>query len=423
LAQPATERSAARNTPLWLMIGPGLLLAATGVGSGDLATGGIAGSLLGPAVLWAVLVGAVLKYVVTEGLTRWQLATGETLLEGVVRRLGPVVVWLFLPYLFLWSFFVGSAQVSASGVTLHAMFPAFDDARDGKIVFGIGSGLVALAIVWFGGYKLFERVMQVCIAVMFVTVVVTSVLLWPGTGAVLEGIFVPRIPDGGGEGLAWTIALIGGVGGTLTVLCYGYWLREEGRTRPEDLPACRVDLASGYLMTALFGMAMVIVGSSIEVEGEGTELLVRLSDRLVDVMGPTGKWLFLVGTFGAVWSSVLGVWQSVPYLFADCWSLLRHRGEAARAEVDTRARPYRIYLLLLATVPMLGLFASFREVQKIYTVLGALFFPVLALAVLVFNGRASWVGARFRNGPATVIALVGVLLFFSYLAIRDSGGG
>src|SRR5690606_37836047 len=148
-----------------------------------------------------------------------------------------------------------------------------------------------------------ERVMQVCIAVMFVTVVVTSVLLWPGTGAVLEGIFVPRIPDGGGEGLAWTIALIGGVGGTLTVLCYGYWLREEGRTRPEDLPACRVDLASGYLMTALFGMAMVIVGSSIEVEGEGTELLVRLSDRLVDVMGPTGKWLFLVGTFGAVWSS------------------------------------------------------------------------------------------------------------------------
>src|SRR5690606_16969255 len=115
LAQPATERSAVRNTPLWLMIGPGLLLAATGVGSGDLATGGIAGSLLGPAVLWAVLVGAVLKYVVTEGLTRWQLATGETLLEGVVRRLGPVVVWLFLPYLLLWSFFVGSAQVSEIG--------------------------------------------------------------------------------------------------------------------------------------------------------------------------------------------------------------------------------------------------------------------------------------------------------------------
>jgi Mn2+/Fe2+ NRAMP family transporter len=58
--------------------GPGLLLAATGVGGGDLATGSIVGSLLGTAVLWAVVVGAFLKYVVTEGLARWQLATGET---------------------------------------------------------------------------------------------------------------------------------------------------------------------------------------------------------------------------------------------------------------------------------------------------------------------------------------------------------
>src|SRR5690606_30862248 len=111
-----------------------------------------------------------------------------------VRRLGPIVLWLFLPYLFLWSFFVGSAQVSASGVTLHAMFPFFAEARSGKIAFGIVTGLVALVLVWFGGYRLFERVMQVCIAVMFVTVVVTAVLLWPGAGAVLEGLFVPRIP-------------------------------------------------------------------------------------------------------------------------------------------------------------------------------------------------------------------------------------
>ena len=60
------------------MIGPGLLLAATGVGGGDLATGSIVGSLLGPTVLWAVVVGAFLKFVVTEGIARWQLATGET---------------------------------------------------------------------------------------------------------------------------------------------------------------------------------------------------------------------------------------------------------------------------------------------------------------------------------------------------------
>jgi hypothetical protein len=51
---------------------------------------------------------------------------------------------------------------------------------------------------------------------------------------------------------------MGGVGGTVTVLCYGYWIREENRQGAEDLRVCRIDLAVGYLMTALFGMAMVI---------------------------------------------------------------------------------------------------------------------------------------------------------------------
>src|SRR5690606_22715276 len=205
------------------------------------------------------------------------------------------------------------------------------------------TGLVALALVWLGGYRLFERVMRLCIAVMFVTVVATAVRLWPGTGAVLHGLFVPRIPNAGGGGLSWTVALVGGIGGTLTVLCYGYWLREEGRTSPADLPVCRVDLATGYLMTAIFGIAMVIVGSSILVEGEGTELLVRLSERLDASLGPFGKWLFLVGTFGAVFSSVLGVWQAVPYLFADCWMLLRRPDGGRPVAVDTASKPYRVY--------------------------------------------------------------------------------
>ena len=410
----------ARTRSTLLMIGPGLLLAATGVGSGDLATGSIAGALLGTTVLWAVLAGAFLKFAVTEGLARWQLATGETLLEGVAHRLGPFAVWLFLPYLLLWSFFVGSAQVSASGVTLHAIFPLFEDARDGKIVFGIAAGLAGLVMVALGGYRLFEFVMRICIGVMFVTVVATAAVLWPGTAEVLQGLLVPRIPDAGGIGLTWTVALIGGIGGTLTVLCYGYWLREEGLTSPSDLRTCRVDLAVGYAMTALFGIAMVIIGSTVAIEGEGAGLLVVLSERLVEVMGPVGKWLFLLGTFGAVFSSLLGVWQAVPYLFADCWNLLRERrAGTARTAVDTRGRPYRSYLVLLALVPMLGLFFSFREIQKFYSVIGAWFFPLLALVLLVLNGRTAWIGSRHRNRPLTTALLAAVLAFFSWLAYRD----
>lgn len=398
------------------MIGPGLLLAATGVGGGDLATGSFVGGLLGTAVLWAVVVGALLKFIVTEGLARWQLATGATFVEGAVAHLGPIVIWLFLPYLLLWSFFVGSAQMSATGVALHAVFPIFDNADTGKIVFGIAAGIIGVALVLRGGYALFEKVMRVCIGVMFVTVIVTAVMLWPGTAQVVEGLVIPRIPDGGGEGVAWTVALIGGVGGTLTVLCYGYWLREEGLTRQSDLRTCRIDLGTGYLMTALFGIAMVIVGSSISIEGGGAQLLVDLSARLEVEIGLVGKWMFLFGTVGAVFSSLLGVWQSVPYLFADCWNLVRKNSRADGAPtVDTQSLPYKAYLIVLAFVPMMGLFMTFREIQQLYTVIGALFFPVLALGLLILNGRRAWIGAEFKNHPITVAGLLAVLGFFTWI--------
>jgi Mn2+/Fe2+ NRAMP family transporter len=367
-------------------------------------------------VLWAVVLGAFMKFVVTEGLARWQLATGETIIEGAVRRLGPIVVWIFLPYFLLWSFFVGSAQMSANGVSLHALLPIFDDAVNGKIVFGVLSSLAGLAIVWRGGFRGFDIAMKICIGVMFATVAITAVALWPGTGPVLRGLFVPSIPRADAEAVTWTVSLIGGIGGTLTVLSYGYWLREEGRTSPDDLRTCRIDLAASYFMMALFGVLMVVVGQTVKLEGEGTAMLVVLSDRLGEELGPAGKWLFLIGTYGTVFSSLLGVWQAAPYLFAECWRLGVRRDDRP---VDMRAAPYRWFLVLLAFVPMLGLFASFRDVQQLYTFIGAYIFPTLALVLIVFNSRAAWVGQRFKNRPWTILVLAGTLVFFTWLALEN----
>lgn len=98
------------------IIGPGLLIAATGVGAGDLAGGAFAGSKLGTAVLWAVLLGAFFKYVITEGLARYQLTTGNTILEGLFINYGKPVEIFFLVYLIVWSFAVGSVMISACGV-------------------------------------------------------------------------------------------------------------------------------------------------------------------------------------------------------------------------------------------------------------------------------------------------------------------
>ncbi|MCP4711923.1 MAG: divalent metal cation transporter, partial [Planctomycetes bacterium] len=251
---------ASNRKKLLTVIGPGILVAATGVGAGDLATAAFSGIKLGPAILWAVIVGAGLKYVLNEGLTRWQLATGQTLLEGAVAHFGRLVLWLFLGYLIFWSFFVAAVLMSACGVTAHAFYPIFAEAANDKILYGIIHSALAILLIKLGGYRLFAKVMSVCIAVMFLMVLLTAIALTPSWSEVASGLVIPKIPEFAGDGLPWTVALLGGIGGTVTVMCYGYWIREEGRQSKEDLPTCRIDLAVGYGMTGLFGIAMVIIG-------------------------------------------------------------------------------------------------------------------------------------------------------------------
>ncbi|MGD9857530.1 MAG: Nramp family divalent metal transporter [Planctomycetaceae bacterium] len=417
----------ARRRLNWLrVIGPGLLVAATGVGAGDLATGALVGSKLGVAVLWGVVLGAGLKFVLNEGLARWQLATGSTLLEGVVWHFGRAAQGVLLVYLLVWTYFTSAALMSACGIAMHAMLPLGEATTD-KVTYGIAHSLLAVLLVELGGFRLFERVMGVCIGVMFVTVAMTAVLVRPAWEEIAQGLLVPRIPDFAGEGLSWTIALMGGVGGTLTVLCYGYWIREAGRDSPADIPACRVDLAVGYAMTALFGIGMVIIGSRISVQGRPAQLLVALADQLDQQLGGAARWAFLLGAWGAVFSSLFGVWQSVPYLFADLISL--RGGPSAigvRPAISTRGLAYRGYLYAMATLPIFGLFRSFDVAQKAYAVFGAVFIPLLAGALLSLNGSARRMGTDHRNGRLCTIVLVvaiGLFLASGSLEVVKAVGG
>lgn len=412
-----------RTSPLKFLaiFGPGLMLAATGVGAGDLAGGAFAGMKLGVAVLWAVMLGAVFKYVITEGLARWQLATGTTLLEGAVLRLGGLVRWGFLVYLLVWSFGVGTSLISACGVATHALVPVFDDPVRGKVVFGIIHSLVGVILVWFGTYRFIERFLGALVGLMVVVVLGTAVVIGGDVVAIVRGMTIPVVPAKP-EATAWTLALMGGVGGTLTVLCYGYWIRESGRISVSDLASCRWDIAVSYTMMALFGMAMVVMADGMTLSGKGATLVVDLADRLGERMGVGGRWLFLLGAWSAVFSSLVGVWQAVPYLFADFWNLFSKR-DVLKAEsfqpqkIDTRGWIYRGYLLALSVVPLLGLRYDFQLVQKANSVFGALVMPMLALALLFLNGRSAWVGANHRNRWPASLALVLILAFFAWVGV------
>ena len=410
-----TNRGSPRPRLRFSTIAPGILLAATGVGAGDILTTSLAGSEVGLALLWAVLAGAILKFVLTEGVARWQLATGTSLLEGWTCHLGGWIRWVFFVYLLLFTMSVGGALVTACGVAGSGLLPLGEPVAS-KIAWGILHSLAGLALAWYGSFRLFEVVMSVLVGAMFVTVVATAVLTGPDWSAVAQGL-LPSIPPGG---RAWSLAVIGGVGGTVTLLSYGYWIREEGRAGAKDLAVCRLDLGVGNAITALFGVAALTIGSRIELEGQGSTLALQLAGQLASVVGAWGKWIFLIGFWGAVFSSLLGVWQSVPYLFATFFDLTRGKPQGSVQVSDLRrSTPYRAFLLFISSAPLIFLWRSVREIQLAYGLIGALFLPLLALTLLMLNNRRQLVGASLRNHWAINAVLMLALLFFAYLGIHE----
>jgi Mn2+/Fe2+ NRAMP family transporter len=411
---PASRRS------LLARFGPGILVAATGIGAGDLITASLAGSEVGLVVIWACVLGALLKWSINEGIARWQFATGTTLIEGWTERLGPWFSWIFLGYFLIWSFAVGGALASACGIAADG-FLRIGDQQTSRIIWGILHSAVGGLLVWRGGFKRFEQIMTACTVIMVLSVLISAVLIvvaMPGDS--LATIIPSELPHGR-EQWIWVLGVIGGIGGTVTMLSYGYWIREAGWRGEEGLRTSRLDLIVSYTLAAFFGSAMVVIGSRITGTGKGAAVALQLGDQLATALGPFAKWVFLAGFWAAVTTSLLGVWQGAPYLFADFLRARRLRGHRRDAREEhvrelRRSKPYRWFLLAIATLPLVLLWGSVKEVQLIYATLGAAFMPATALTLLVMNNRGAWVG-KFRNRMIANILLGLTLAVFTYLAI------
>jgi Mn2+/Fe2+ NRAMP family transporter len=400
-------------------IGPGIAIAATGVGAGDLLAAMLAGANFGTALMWVVVVGAALKLGLNEGVARWQLATGTTLLEGWCRYLGWPIKVYFFAYLVLWGFIVAGGLMSACGVAAHALWPVLS-IRSWAIV----HSLAALSLVIVGRYAVFENVMKALIGLMTVTLLVSVVMVGPDLLSIFRGL-IPTLPRGSA---AATLSLMGGVGGSVTLLAYGYWIREKGWKGAAALAGARLDLTVGYVLTGLFGIAMLLLAAAVLGGGEGmpegSDGLVACGDeiraattvRFGALAGDAVATVFLVGIWGAVFTSTLGVWNGVPYLFADYLDAYRGRYDT---DVDTRGAAYRGFLIYLAVPPMALLFLG-RPIWviKVYTLTGGLFMPLLAATLLWLNSRRRLVG-DLKNGALSTAVLVLALFLFVVIAGRQ----
>ncbi|MFI1245886.1 Nramp family divalent metal transporter [Streptomyces anulatus] len=401
----------------WKYIGPGIVVAATGVGAGDLVATLIAGSKFGYTLMWAAVIGCVVKISLAEAAGRWHLATGRTLFDGW-RSLGPWTTVYFAVYVVLWGFLYGATAMSSSALPIVALFPD----GPGLKFWAIVTGLIGLAFVWFNRYAVFEKVMTVLIGIMFVVVVYVAARVVPDVGASFAGL-LPVLPDGS---LLYTLGLIGGVGGTITMAAYGYWVNAKGWSNSSWMKVMRLDNRVAYITTGVFVVAMLIVGAELLHASQtaltsGDRGLIDLGKVLEDRFGAGTAKLFLVGFFATSFSSLIGVWHGVSLMFADFVERFRapaagaaktegHEG-ADVAERRQRSLPFRAYLLWLTFPPMtlLWLDEPFGLVIA-YGVLGAFFMPFLALTLLWLLNSSRTPG-EWRNGWVSngMLALSGLL--------------
>ncbi|MGW6565500.1 Nramp family divalent metal transporter [Streptomyces sp. NPDC054975] len=398
----------------WRYIGPGIVVAATGVGAGDLVATLIAGSKFGYTLLWAAVIGCIVKISLAEAAGRWHLATGRTLFDGW-RSLGAWTTVYFVGYVVVWGFVYGAAAMSSSALPLGALFP---DVMDLK-VWAVLCGLVGLVFVWFNRYAVFEKVMTVLVGVMFVVTVYLAIRVTPNLGEALAGL-VPVLPDGS---LVYTLGLIGGVGGTITLAAYGYWVNAKGWRDTGWMKVMRLDNRVAYLTTGIFVVAMLFVGaellhSSGVALAKGDKGLLDLGGVLSERYGNATAKLFLVGFFATSFTSLIGVWHGVSLMFAD---FVAHYRPTLVPEGTPRDRslPFRAYLLWLTFPPIALLFLDQPfGLVIVYGVIGAFFMPFLALTLIRLL-NSSRTPAEWRNGPISNLMLGAAGLLFVVLCVEQ----
>ena len=219
-------------------IGPGMVLAASIVGSGELIATTTLGAQTGFLLLWIILVSCAIKPAVQAELGRYTIATGHTGLEGFDELPGPRVIvrwliWVWATMVVLTLLQIGGMYGGVSQV-LHALIPSI------PVNVWVGVCLVAtLALLLSGGYERIERFAFIKVGFFTLLTVCAAAILFGGStpmtvSDIASGLRL-SLPE---AGLATAVAVFGITGvGAKELVMYPYWCVENGYasfTGPRD---------------------------------------------------------------------------------------------------------------------------------------------------------------------------------------------
>jgi manganese transport protein len=413
-------------------IGPGLILAASIVGSGELIATTTLGAEVGFVMLWIILLSCFIKPVIQAEMGRYTIASGETGLAGFDRVPGPRakvnwVVWAWVVMTLLTLLQVGAMYGGVAQV-MNLIFPAVPIGVWVVILLG-----VTLALLLGGGYERIEKLAMVKVGLFTLLTAMAAVLLmrmpqyfsWSG---MLDGLKF-RVPE---QGLSTAVAVFGIVGvGASELVMYPYWCVEKGYARFAGrrdgsaewqsrargwVRVMHTDIFASMFIYTVATIAFYLLGAGI-LHGMGKvpaakDMIPVLSNIYTQTLGPWSLWLFYAGAIATLYGTIFAATAANSRVFADTCRLM---GLFKPDDYASRVKYRNLFVVLLNVIPV-ALYFSFKSPVKMVVAGGlaqSLMLPIIGLATLYLHHR--YLPKELRPVRLVTVALWATTLIISCL--------
>jgi manganese transport protein len=448
---------------LWkalLKIGPGIILAGSIIGSGELILTTSLGADHGFLFLWLILFSCVIKVFVQIELGRYAISSAKPTLGALNELPGPRwrvqwMVWWWL-IMTLATITQLGGMVGGVGQALHLAFPGLSP-RIATAVQGFAPGLAtilgekpeypwavltalaAIGLLRVGGYNAIQRVTTVLVVfVTLVTVVCVAGLPstgYPITAADLREGFTFAIPA---AGIAAAFGCFGITGvGASELFSYPYWCLEKGYARyvgRSSADAAWVKRARGWIRVMyldawvsmiVFTVATVAfysLGATVlhrqGLHPEKSKMIATLAEMYVPTFGDWTRIAFLIGAWAVLFKTLYVASASHSRLTSDLLNLggfVRFDGPDQRR---TSIRRFCIFYPCLA----LALYLTFPDPKGLVIFGGfaqAATLPIISGATLYLRYRRT--DPRLAPSRAWDAALWLAVLSISLVAVYALG--
>lgn len=387
-------------------IGPGIILAASIIGSGELIATTTLGAQEGFTALWIILLSCLIKPVIQAELGRYTIASGETGLEALNHLPGPRfkvnwVVWawalmVFITLLQIGAMFGGLAQV------MNLLLPSVSITVWVLLFLGL-----TLALLLGGAYPRIEKLAMIKVGLFSLLTVLAAFIMIRMPQYFSAQDFVNglkfTLP---GEGLATAVAVFGITGvGASELFMYPYWCVEKGYMRftgprnasPEWrrraqgwVRVMHVDIITSMIVFTLATIAFYLLGAGI-LHGMGKvpaakDMISVLSNIYTETLGEWSLWVFYLGAIVTLYGTIFASTAANSRLYADMCRLL---GCFAAGDYRRRVRYSNAFICLITVVPVI-LFLCFESPVKMVVAGGlaqAMMLPVLGIGALYLRHR------------------------------------